>query len=87
LVRVFVRLAAVEAHSDAAFTWGNITLLRVRDGLVEVRYDYDDEADPGDAIPLADFIDLLAQWRARVEARAMESSGPLPETYRRNPGR
>jgi hypothetical protein len=60
-------------------------MLRVKDGHVLANYDYDDESEPGEALPLDDFVGLLEEWRARVILSASESRSPLPETYRRNP--
>ena len=76
---------ALESGSDAPFTWGNITLLRIKNGEVEARYDYDEEDVPGETISVARFIALLDEWHSRVEDSAKLATNPLPETYRRNP--
>lgn len=47
-------------------------------------YDYALE-EPGDELPLPDFLDLLARWRAMVLESQAKATQPLPETYRRNP--
>jgi hypothetical protein len=80
-------IAALESDSDAPFTGGNVTVLRIRDGMVEARFDFDDEALPGDTITVSDFIALLDEWRSRDEDSARVATSPLPKTYRRNPMR
>ena len=78
---------AVEAHRSGdirPFLWGNITVLRVIDNMVVAKYDYDDD-EPGEAVPLNDFLEVLTEWRRRVQASAQAATKPLPETYRRNP--
>jgi hypothetical protein len=62
-----------------------MTLLRVRSGNVVASYDFSGENEPGEAIPLDEFLALLAQWRRRVIAGALSSTAALPDTYRRNP--
>jgi hypothetical protein len=76
---------AAETGDDRPFTSGNITVLRVRGGEVVANFDYDDEDEPGEALPLSDFLGLLRDWRDRVKASASSSTLALPETYRRNP--
>jgi hypothetical protein len=76
---------AAQSGDVAPFTWGNSTLLRVQSGNVVAAYDCAEENEPGEAIPLDEFLALLAEWRKRVIASASTSSAPLPETYRRNP--
>ena len=78
---------AAETSDDAPFTGGNITELRVRDGLVIARYDFAEPDEPVDALPLDDFLELLSRWRERVVESARRATSPLPETYRRNPHR
>ncbi len=76
-------IRAAESGDVAPFNWGNMTLLRVRSGNVIASYDFSGENEPGEAVPLDEFLALLAQWRQRVIASS--STAPLPETYRRNP--
>jgi hypothetical protein len=76
---------ALAEDSVRPFTWGNITQLRVRDGMVEARFDFDDEDVPGERMPIEDFREILREWRVLVEVSASQASVPLPETYRRNP--
>jgi hypothetical protein len=76
---------AVESHSDRPFTAGNITLLRLRGGQVEARYDYDDEDVPGQFLAVDEVQQILNDWRKRIEEKAAVSRSRLPETYRRNP--
>jgi hypothetical protein len=77
--------AALATGSHRPFTWGNSTLLRVRDGMVEARFDYDEENVAGEFMDIVDFRTLLLEWRRRIELSAGKATGPLPETYRRNP--
>jgi hypothetical protein len=79
--------AAAEAGTSAPFTSGNITELRVRDGCVVATYDFADPDEPGDALPLPEFLELLREWRGLVLASAARCTEPLPQTYRRNPAR
>jgi hypothetical protein len=76
---------ALAPASDRPFTWGNITLLRLKAGRVEARYDFDEEDVDGQFLEVADFQQVLAEWRRRIEESASASTSPLPETYRRNP--
>jgi hypothetical protein len=76
---------ALASGTDRPFTWGNITLLRLSDGRVEARYDYDEEDVRGEFLDVDDVRRVLDDWRARIEENASASTSPLPETYRRNP--
>ena len=81
---------AVKAHraeDTKPFLWGNITVLHVECDTVVAKYDYDEDDEPGEALPLEDFLELLAEWRTRVQDSAASATEPLPETYRRNPAR
>ena len=81
---------AVKAHRTGdtkPFLWGNITVLRVVGDTVVANYDYDEDDEPGEALPMEDFLGLLAEWRRRVQVSAASAKEPLPETYRRNPAR
>ena len=80
-------LRAAEQNDCRPFTSGNITQLLVQEGQVIARYDYDEPGDPVESLPLTDFVKLLDQWRERVLESARTATGPLPETYRRNPVR
>jgi hypothetical protein len=76
---------ALKTKSDRPFTWGNSTLLRVREGMVEARYDYAEDDEDGALLSVDDFADLLHQWRDRIVQASATATSPLPETYRRNP--
>ena len=76
---------ALADGSDRPFTWGNITLLRVRNGMVEARFDYDEEDVAGEYMSVKDFRTVLREWRGRIETSAAQALSPLPKTYRRNP--
>lgn len=84
----FARLGldrALASSSDAPFTWGNVTLLRLNAGRVEARLDFEEEDVPGQFLDVSDLRLILDEWRRRIEQSASESNSPLPETYRRNP--
>ena len=74
---------AAATGSDAPFTSGNITLLRVRGDSVVACYDFAEEEE--ELLPLADFLRLLDLWRAEVLAIPQARRIRYPETYRRNP--
>ena len=77
---------ALRTGSDRPFTCGNITLLRLRNGAVEARYDYDDEEVEGQFLDVLDFQVILDEWRNRITSEAARHARKrLPETYRRNP--
>lgn len=77
---------AAKNGDERPFAWGNITVLHVSNGdTVVAKYDYDEDHEPGDALPLDDFLALLAAWRREVIEAGSTSTIPLPETYRRNP--
>lgn len=80
---------AVRASADdeRPFTWGNITLLRLTAAGVEARYDFQDDDEPGEVMPLADFLDILTRWRVAVVAARDAAPVEFPQTYRRNPAR
>jgi hypothetical protein len=69
---------------DRPFIRGNATLLRLQGDSVVAAYDYADPDEPGETMPLEDFVSLLARWRSRVQESASTATSPLPETYRRN---
>lgn len=54
---------------------------------MKARFDFDEPDPAADEMALADFFGLLAQWRQKIEESAAGATGPLPETYRRNPMR
>lgn len=76
---------ALASGTDRPFTWGNITLLRLKDGRVEARYDSDEQDVPGQFLDAGELRGVLDDWRVRIEESASASTSPLPETYRRNP--
>jgi hypothetical protein len=73
-------------RDERPFTSGNITLLRVVGDAVVATYDFSDD-EQSQAMPLDDFLALLAGWRSRILDSASHARAPLPETYRRNPAR
>ena len=76
---------AMASGSDRPFTSGNITLLRLHEGQVEARFDFDEEDVAGQFLEIDEVRQLLDEWRRRIEENAAASTSPLPETYRRNP--
>jgi hypothetical protein len=84
----FARLGldrALESGSDRPFTWGNVTLLRLKRGRVEARLDFEEEDVPGQFLDVPEFQTVLDEWRRRIVQSAPDSTSALPETYRRNP--
>lgn len=82
--------SALKAHRTGEtkpFLWGNITVLQVVGDTVVAKYDYAEDDEPGEALPMEDFLGLLAEWRSRIQTSAASATEPLPETYRRNPAR
>jgi hypothetical protein len=76
---------AASMQDETPFARGNITMLRVQHGQVVASFDFAGDDEPGEAMPLAEFLGLLAAWRSQVLVTAAHSADPLPETYRRNP--
>jgi hypothetical protein len=76
---------AIATGSNRPFTWGNITLLRLREGRVEARYDFDGDDIEGEVIEVDQFREILIEWRQHISKSAASATTPLPETYRRNP--
>jgi hypothetical protein len=76
---------ALASGSDRPFTAGNVTLLRLHEGRVEARFDFEDEEVPGEFIEVDDLRGILGEWRTRIKDIASASTSPLPQTYRRNP--
>jgi hypothetical protein len=79
-------IRASEQGDERPFTAGNVTRLRVRSERVTACLDFAED-EPGEAMPLADFLAILGVWRVRVLDGASASTSALPETYRRNPAR
>jgi hypothetical protein len=79
-------LRAAETGDTRRFTGGNVTLLKLEGDQVVATLDFSDD-EPRESMPIEDFLDLLREWRRRVLVSAASASSPLPETYRRNPGR
>jgi hypothetical protein len=79
-------LRAVETGDTRPFTGGNVTLLKLEGDQVVATFDFSDD-EPRESMPVEDFLDLLREWRRRIVLGAASASGPLPETYRRNPAR
>lgn len=57
----------LENGDSKPFASGNITYLQLRSGQVEARYDVDaDDSDSVDRVPVAEFVELLSDWRQRI---------------------
>ncbi len=76
---------ALATSDPKPFTAGNATLLRLKDGRVEARYDFDEDDVAGQFIDVDALRQLLSDWRALILLSASRSTAPLPDTYRRNP--
>ena len=76
---------ALTSGNEHPFAWGNSTLLRLRGGRVEARYDFDEDDVLGQFLDVNELQRILAEWRRRIHDSASASTSPLPETYRRNP--
>ena len=44
-------LLAAQSGDERPFLWGNLAVLRLLGGFVVANYDYDEDGEPGDAIP------------------------------------
>jgi hypothetical protein len=78
---------AHESDDERPFAAGNITFLRVSDGMVVATYDFAEVDEPGQAMPIEEFLALLVEWRRRIEVSSATATEPLPDAYRRNPAR
>jgi len=78
---------AAQTGESQPFISGNATVLRVSGESVVAAYDYAEPGEPGEQLPLSEFIAILAEWRRLVTESARQATQPLPETYRRNPHR
>jgi hypothetical protein len=76
---------ALALGSDRPFAGGNSTLLRLNEGKVEARYDFDEEEVPGQFADVDEVQRIFDDWRQRIQASASARTSPLPATYRRNP--
>lgn len=76
---------SLASGDDRPFTWGNITLLRLKEGRVEARYDFDDEDEHGQFLEVEAFQRILNRWRDQIQQSAARCTSALPDTYRRNP--
>jgi hypothetical protein len=76
---------ALRTGDTRPFAWGNVTRLRVRGDEVVASLDFDQDGEPGQAIPVSGFISILTEWRTQILDSATNATEPLPETYRRNP--
>jgi hypothetical protein len=75
---------ARESGDERPFASGNITFLGVSDGMVVATYDFAEDDEPGQAMPIEEFLALLVEWRRRIEASSASATEPLPDTYGRN---
>lgn len=49
------------------------------------RYDYAEDGEAVDSLPVEEFLDVLGRWRSQIIESASRATAALPETYRRNP--
>lgn len=75
------RRDAMTAGGDSsgdAIAHGNIVIVTVEDDQAVARLDVDPVDAPGEAMPVARFIEILDAWRARLVARCPEAADNHP---------
>lgn len=79
------RAYAVAANEDPSanpIAHGNITIVTVEHGSVVARFDFDPTDEPGEAIPLSQFLEVLDRWRKRVLDRSPSAADNYPRDQR-----
>ena len=71
-------LAANEDPSANPIAHGNVTIVTVEDGSVVARFDFDPDNEPGESIPLSQFIELLDRWRELLLDRCPSAAENYP---------
>ena len=71
-------LAANEDASANPIAHGNVTIVTVEDGEVIARFDFDPDDEPGEAMPVSEFVEILDCWRERVLARSPAAADNYP---------
>ncbi len=75
-------VAAVEDPSANPIAYGNVTIVTVEDGNVVARFDFDPDDEPGETMPLNQFVEVLDRWRERVIARTPSAADNYPTGVR-----
>lgn len=71
-------LAANEDPSANPIAHGNVTIVTVEDGKAVARFDFDPIDEPGESIPLIQFLELLDKWRDLLLARCPNAADNYP---------
>jgi hypothetical protein len=66
---------SLRTGTDRPFAAGNVTLLRVRDGMIEARFDFD-EAEAGEFMSVEDFRAIIGEWRGQIVGSASSATNP-----------
>lgn len=78
--------ARLEDLSESPFASGNATYLALKDGAVEVRYDYDpQDSEDVDRVEPSELIELLEAWRRAVTEFDPQASRRLPPPPKARP--
>ncbi len=78
--------ARLEDSRETPFASGNVTYLALKDGAVEIRYDYDPpDSEYVDTIDAEELIELLEAWRSRVLELDPEAERRIPPPPRAHP--
>lgn len=73
-------LTAHEHPSANPIAHGNVTIVTVENGNVVARFDFDPDDEPGESIPLDQFVEILDRWRTQVLARSPSAAENYPST-------
>ena len=78
--------ARLEDLSESPFASGNVTYLALKDGAVEVRYDFDPlDSEDVDRVEPSELIELLEAWREAVTEFDPQASRRLPPPPKARP--
>ena len=78
--------ARIEDLDDSPFAAGNVTYLALRDGSVEVRFDYDPpDSEYVDKIQPSELIELLEAWRRTVTEFDPQAARRVPPPPKARP--
>ena len=75
-------IAANEDSSANPIAHGNVTIVTVEHGNVVARFDLDPDDEPGESIPLSQFIEVLDRWRGLLLARCPNAADNYPSDRR-----
>lgn len=71
-------LAADEDPSANPIAHGNVTIVTVERGRVVARFDFDPDDEPGERVPVGQFIEVLDLWREKVLTRSPSAAENYP---------